>query len=137
MRGEEVTTIRKRCVNWLAAALVAAACSTPPPATVPPAAPPAKTLTVIAAGADGPVAGLRICASSLGGAQACAPTGADGIATLALAPGAYQVRSETPASQRRVGELVGADLTRGNASVRLEFERIRRISGTVTDPNKR
>ena len=131
-----MTPIRKRTVKWLLVTLMAAACSTPPPAVVPSAPAPAR-LQVIAAGADGPVAGLRVCASALSGAQSCLPTGPDGIATFALAPGTYQVRSETPASQRRLGELVGADLTRGNTSVRLEFEKVRRISGTITDVAKK
>ena len=128
-----MTAIRKTLVKWLGVALVAAACTGAPPAVVPPKSPPPARLTVIAVGADGPVGSLNVCASSLSGAQTCAPTGADGIATFSLAPGAYQVRADAPTSQRRVGELVGADLTRGNASVRLEFERIRRISGRITD----
>lgn len=133
MRGREVTSIRKAAVKWLAAAVVAAACSTPTPGVVPTAAPVRHKLQVVAAGADGPVSGLRVCAATLAGAQSCAPTGPDGIATFDLPVGAYQVRSEAPASQRRLGELVGADLTQGNASVRLQFEKIRRITGTITD----
>jgi sRNA-binding regulator protein Hfq len=136
MRGREVTSIRKAAVKWLILAVVAAACSAPP-AVVPSASPVTHRLQVVAGGSDGPVAGLRVCAVTLSGAQSCAPTGPDGIAGFALAPGAYQVRSEVPASQRRVGELVGADLTTGDASVRLEFEKIRRISGTITDPDKK
>ena len=137
MRGKEVTPIRKAAVKWLVVVLVASACSATPPAVVPSPTPPTHTLQVIAAGADGPVGGLRICAATLAGAQSCAPTGPDGIAKFTLAAGAYQVRSDVPTSQRRVGELAGADLTNGNASVRLEFERIRRISGTITDPNNK
>jgi hypothetical protein len=136
MRGSKVTSIRKAAVKWLVAAVAAAACS-PPPAVVPSATPVAHALTVIAAGADGPVAGLRVCASGLSGTQSCAPTGPDGTVAFTLPAGAYQIRSETPASQRRLGELVGADLYGGNASVRLEFERIRRISGTITDAAKK
>src|SRR5437588_5495202 len=136
MRGREVTPIRKRAVKWLAAALLASACSGPPPVVLPSIGAPAQAkLTVIAAGSNGPVSGLRICASALSGTQSCAPTGPDGIATFSLARATYQIRSETPPSQRRVGELVGADLTRGDASVRLEFEQIRRITGTITDPD--
>ncbi len=139
MQGRKVTAIRNagvRCliclIYLICAALVAASCTPEPPAVVP-TVPATKELKVIAAGADGPVAGLRVCASTISGAQTCGPTGPDGIATFKLAPGAYLVRSETPASQRRVGELVGADLTRGPASVRLAFEKIRRISGTIRD----
>ncbi len=117
----------------MAAALLVAACSAEPPSAVPPATPATKQLRVIAAGTDGAVAGLRVCASTISGAQTCAPTGPDGIATFRLVPGAYLVRSETPGSQRRVGELVAADLTKGDTSVRLEFEKIRRISGTIRD----
>ena len=134
MRGREVTAIRNARVKCLvAAALLVASCSAEPPAVIPTASPVTKQLTVIAAGTDGPVAGLRVCASTISGTQSCAPTGPDGIATFRLAPGAYLVRSETPSSQRRVGELVGADLTRSDTSVRLEFEKIRRISGTIHD----
>ena len=122
-----------RVVRWVIVAALAAACSTPPPAITPSSSPAAVKLTVVAAGADGPVAGLKVCAVPLNGAQTCGSTGADGIATFALAPAAYQIRSDPPASQRRVGELVGADLTHGPASVRLEFEKIRRISGRITD----
>lgn len=133
--GREVTSIRERAVRWLALAFLAAACSGPPPIALPSIVAPAQAkLTVIAAGSNGPVAGLRVCASGLTGAQSCAPTGPDGIATFSLARATYQIRSETPPSQRRVGELVGADLTRGDASVRLEFEQIRRISGRIADP---
>ena len=57
----------------------------------------------------------------------------DGTTTLSLRRATYQIRADAPASQRRVGELVGADLTQGDASVRLEFERVRHISGRVTD----
>jgi hypothetical protein len=128
-----VTAIRKRAVKWLAIALLAGACTGAPPAILGSPAPATHTLRVIAAGADGPVAGLRVCAAALSGAQSCAPTGPDGRAVFTLAAGAYQIRSEVPASQRRVGELVGADLTRGDASVRLEFEKIRRITGKITD----
>jgi len=134
MRGGTVTAIRNARVKCLiAVALIVASCSAEPPAVVPTLAPVTKELTVIAAGPDGPVADLRVCASSLGGAQRCTPTGPDGIAAFTLVPGVYLIRSETPASQRRVGELVGADLTNGPTSVRLEFERIRRISGTIRD----
>ncbi|HEY8648296.1 MAG TPA: carboxypeptidase-like regulatory domain-containing protein [Candidatus Limnocylindria bacterium] len=134
MRGGKVTAIRNARVKCLiAVALIVASCSAEPPAVVPTLAPVTKELTVIAAGPDGPVADLRVCASSLGGAQRCTPTGPDGIAAFTLVPGVYLIRSETPASQRRVGELVGADLTNGPTSVRLEFERIRRISGTIRD----
>ena len=132
-----MTPIRKAAVKWLAAAVVAAACSAPSPAVVPSAAPATHKLQVVAAGADGPVSGLRVCAATLAGVQSCAPTGPDGSATFDLPAGAYQVRSEVPASQRRVGQLVGADLTQANASVRLEFEKIRRITGTITDPAKK
>jgi hypothetical protein len=137
MRGGEVTSIGNATVKWLVVAVVGAACSGPPPAVGPSPSPVTHRLQVVAAGADGPVAGLRVCAVALSGAQTCAPTGPSGIAAFVLAAAAYQIRSETPASQRRVGELVGADLTRGDASVRLEFERIRRISGTISDPNNR
>jgi len=134
MRGGKVTAIRNARVKCLiAVALIVASCSAEPPAVVPTLAPVTKELTVSAAGPDGPVADLRVCASSLGGAQRCAPTGPDGIAAFTLVPGVYLIRSETPASQRRVGELVGADLTNGPTSVHLEFERIRRISGTIRD----
>jgi hypothetical protein len=119
-------------VKGLILAVAAAACSTPP-AVVPSPTPATHTLQVVAAGADGPVGALRICAVTLGGAQSCAPTGADGIAGFTLAAGVYQVRSDLPASQRRVGDLVGADLTTGNVTVRLLFEKIRRISGTIVD----
>ena len=132
-----MTSIRKAAVKWLAVAVIAAACSAQPPAVVPPASPVVHRLQVIAAGADGPVAGLRVCAATLSGAQSCAPTGPDGIASFSVAPGAYQIRAEAPASQRRVGELVGADLTKSDASVRLLFEKIRRISGTISDPDKK
>lgn len=131
-----MTSIRDAAVKWLVVAFVALSCSAPP-AVVPSPAPVTHKLRVIAAGADGPVAGLRVCAAALSGAQSCAPTGPDGIASFTLAAGAYQIRSEAPGSQRRVGELVGADLTKGDTSVRLEFEKIRRISGTITDPNKK
>ena len=133
-----MTPIRKTAVKWLALGLLAAACSTPIPAPVgPSAAPVTHVLRVIAAGTDGPVAGLRVCAVALAGTQACAPTGPDGVARLTVAAGTYQVRSETPPSQRRVGELVGADLTKGDTSVRLDFEKIRRIAGTIRDPGQR
>ena len=129
-----MTAIRNARVKCLiAVALIVASCSAEPPAVVPTLAPVTKELTVSAAGPDGPVADLRVCASSLGGAQRCTPTGPDGIAAFTLVPGVYLIRSETPASQRRVGELVGADLTNGPTSVHLEFERIRRISGTIRD----
>ena len=130
-----MTAIRNVPVKWLAlAALVSGACSAPAPATVAPTPTPVThELRVVAAGADGPVAALRVCAAGISGTQTCAPTGPDGVAVLQVTPGAYQVRSETPASQRRVGELVGADLTQGNASVRLDFEQIRRISGVIRD----
>lgn len=138
MRGREVTSVRKGLMNWIVPALLAAACSGPPPVVLPSIrVPAAAKLTVIAAGSNGPVAGLRVCASALSGTQSCAPTGPDGIATFTLARATYQIRAETPPSQRRVGELVGADLTGGDASVRLEFEQIRRISGTITDPDRK
>ena len=121
----------------LAVALVTGACSAPPPSIAPPPTAATHGLRVVAAGTDGPVAGLRVCASTLAGAQTCAPTGPDGIATFTLPAGAYQIRSEAPASQRRVGEHVGADLTNGDTSVRLEFEKIRRISGRITDPSEK
>jgi Carboxypeptidase regulatory-like domain len=141
-----VTPIRNVAVKLLGAVLVAAACAAPAPVVIPSPAPVTHKLQVIAAGADGPVAGLRVCAATLSGAQSCAPTGPDGTATFVLAADAYQVRSEVPASQRRVdadgvpvnplgAAAVGADLTRGDASVRLAFERIRRISGTISDVN--
>jgi hypothetical protein len=144
MRGREVTSIRKPAVKWLVAVVIAASCSAPAPAVVPSPTPVTHKLQVVAAGADGPVAGLRVCASTLSGAQSCAPTGADGTATFTLPADTYQVRSEVPASQRQLddqgapvntlgGAPVGADLTEGNASVRLAFERIRRISGRITD----
>src|SRR5258707_1427065 len=136
MRGREVPVTGKRPVKGLIAAPAATPCS-PPPGVVRPPSPARPRLQVVAAGADGPVAGLRVCAASLSGAQTCAPTGPDGIATFALPAGAYQIRSETPASQRRKGELVGADLYQGDASVRLEFEKIRRITGTYTDTAKK
>ena len=60
-----MTSIRKALVKWLVVAVVAAACSTPPPAILPSNTPQPAKLTVIAAGADGPVAGLKVCASSL------------------------------------------------------------------------
>lgn len=128
-----MAAIRNARVKWLVAALVVASCSAEPPAVVPSATPVSRQLRVIAAGTDGPVGGLRVCASTISGSQTCAPTGPDGIATFRLGPGAYLIRSETPSSQRRVGELVGADLTTGDTSVRLEFEKIRRISGTIRD----
>lgn len=118
--------------------LVGAACTTAPPIGVPASpTPTTHQLRVVAAGADGPVASLRVCASTLSGAQSCAATGPDGTAGFTLAPGAYQIRSDAPASQRRVGELVGADLTKGDASVRLDFERIRHIGGRITDVNEK
>ncbi len=119
----------------LIAAVIGLSCSAPAPAVVATPAPTPAThrLQVVAAGADGPVAGLRVCASTLSGVQTCAPTRPDGTVTFDLPAGAYQVRSELPASQRRTGELAGADLTAADGSVRLEFERIRRISGTVRD----
>src|SRR4029079_3104845 len=128
--------------------VAAASCSAPAPAVVPSPTAVTHRLQVVAAGADGPVSGLRVCASALSGAQSCAPTGADGRATFTLPPDAYQVRSEVPASQRQLddqgapvntqgGVPVGADLTQGDASVRLAFERIRRISGTITDRDKK
>jgi hypothetical protein len=129
--------MRNGLVKSVLLAVCAAACSAPPPAVLPSASPVTHKLQVVAAGSDGPVGGLRVCAVALSGAQSCAPTGPDGVASFTLGAGAYQVRSETPASQRRVGELVGADLTTGDASVRLAFEKVRRISGTVTDPNTR
>ena len=132
-----MTAIRKTAVKWLAVALVAVACTAPPPSVVPSRGPQPAKLTVIAGGADGPIAGLNVCAVALSGAQSCAPTGADGIATFSLAPATYRVRAEAPTSLRRLGELVGADLTHGDASVRLEFERIRRISGRITDTAKK
>ena len=133
-----MTLIRKGAVKWLVLVLCALSCSGPPPVVLPSILAPAQAkLTVIAAGSNGPVSGLRVCAAALSGAQSCAPTGPDGIATFSLPRATYQIRSETPPSQRRVGELVGADLTNGDASVRLEFEQIRRISGTITDPNKK
>src|SRR5579859_7442144 len=120
MRGREVTSIRKGAVKWLALVLCALSCSGPPPVALPSIVAPAQAkLTVIAAGSNGPVAGLRVCAVALSGAQSCAPTGPDGIAAFSLARATYEIRSETPPSQRRVGELVGADLTTGDASVRL------------------
>lgn len=128
-----MTAIRNARVKWVVAALVVASCTAEPPAVAPSATPVTRQLRVIAAGADGPVGGLRVCASTISGTQTCAPTGPDGIASFRLGPGAYLVRSETPSSQRRVGELVGADLTKGDTSVRLEFEKIRRISGTIRD----
>jgi hypothetical protein len=141
-----VTVIRKDIVKWLVVGVIAAACSAPAPAVVPSSGPATHKLEVVAAGADGPVAGLRVCAATLSGTQTCAPTGADGIASFTLPTGTYQVRSEAPASQRRVdvdgvpagpqgGAPAGADLTRGDASIRLQFEKVRRISGTITDPN--
>jgi hypothetical protein len=137
MRGREVTSIRNAAVKWLVVSVIAAACSAQAPAVLPSPTPVTHKLQVIAAGADGPVAGLKVCATALSGTQSCAPTGADGIAAFTLAAGAYQVRADPPASQRRVGELVGADVTKGDMSVRLEFEKIRRISGTITDPNRK
>src|SRR2546421_7377225 len=135
MRGTEVTPMPRRALGWIGLGLLAVACSTPAPAPVAPsAAPVAHVLKVIAAGPDGAVAGLRVCAVALAGAQSCAPTGPDGVATLTLAAGTYQVRSETPASQRRVGGLGGADPPKREAPVRLEFEKIRRIAGTIRDP---
>src|SRR5438045_1179753 len=146
MRAWELTAVRKAGVKWLAAGLLAASCSAPVPAVVPSPQPARHRLLVVAAGADGPVAGLRVCASTLSGTQSCAPTGPDGTVAFALPPDAYQVRSEVPASQRRLdaagapvnalgGAPVGADLTGGDASVRLAFEKIRRISGTISDVN--
>ena len=99
-----MTPIRKTAVKWLGLGLLAAACSAPVPAPVT-SSPAAAThvLKVIAAGTDGAVAGLRVCAVALAGTQSCAPTGPDGVATLTVTAGTYQVRSEAPASQRRVG----------------------------------
>lgn len=116
----------------LGLALVAAGCGAPP-VVVPSASPTRHLLRVVAAGADGPLAGLRVCAVPLRGAPTCAPTGSDGTASLRVAPGAYQVRSDLPEGQRRIGELVGVDLTAADASARLLFERTRRIAGTVRD----
>ena len=132
MRGVEVPLSGKGSVKWAFVLLAFAGCSAPP-VVVPSAQPVTRELRVVAAGADGPVAALRVCALALSGAQSCAPTGPDGIAAFRLPPGAYQVRSEAPFSQRRVGELVGVDLTSTDASVRLDFEKIRRISGTISD----
>ncbi len=98
------------------AALLVVSCSAQPPAVTPSPSPATKQLRVIAAGADGPVAGLRVCATTVSGTQTCAPTGPDGIASFRLAPGAYLVRSETPPSQRRLGELLGADLTTADSA---------------------
>ena len=137
MPGREVTPIRKTAVKCVILGVLAAACAAPPPVVAPSPTPVTHSLKVVAAGATGPVAGLRVCAATLSGVQSCAPTGPDGVATFSLAAGTYQIRSETPPSQRRVGELVGADLTTGDSSVRLEFETIRRISGTITDPGQK
>ncbi|HVR88970.1 MAG TPA: carboxypeptidase-like regulatory domain-containing protein [Candidatus Limnocylindria bacterium] len=90
-------------------------------------------LHVIATGASGPVAGLRVCAVPLSGPESCAATGPDGTVALALVPAVYQVRSDAPAGQRRSGDLAGADLYPGDATVRLGFEPVRRIAGTVRD----
>src|SRR5258708_28954923 len=98
MRGREVPVMRKTTVKWLIAALAATSCSAPP-SVVPPASPASHRLQVVAAGADGPVAGLRVCAASLSGAQTCAPTGPDGIATFALPAGADPVPPQPPSSQ--------------------------------------
>src|SRR5258708_22044930 len=119
---------RRSARTLLATALVAAACTAPPPAVVPSKSPPPAKLTVTAVGADGPLAGLNVCAVPLTGTQSCAPTARDGTATFSLARATYQIRSDMPQSQRRVGELVGADLTQGDASGRLQFERVRHIS---------
>jgi len=137
MPSREVTLIRKTLVKWLLVAVVAAACSTPPPAVVPSKSPPPAKLAVTAVGADGPLTGLNVCAVPLTGPQTCAPTGTGGIATLSLARATYQIRADAPSSQRRVGDLVGADLTQGDASVRLEFERVRKITGRITDTSAR
>src|SRR3979409_2253207 len=105
MRGREVTAIRKAAVKWMILAVVGVGCSAPP-AVVPSASPVTHRLQVVAGGTDGPVAGLRVCAVTLSGAQSCAPTGPDGIAGFALAPGADQVRSGAPAGPRRGGAVL-------------------------------
>ena len=121
-------------VKWLVVAVLAAACTAPAVLRSP--VPVRHRLEVVAAGADGPVAGLRVCAAAISGARSCALTGPDGVAAFTLAAGAYQIRSEAPPSQRRVGEQVGADLTSGDTAVRLRFERVRRISGAISDPER-
>ena len=68
MRRRDVTSIRKAVVKWLVAGVIAGSCSAPAPAVVPSPTPVTHKLQVVAAGADGPVAGLRICASTLSGA---------------------------------------------------------------------
>lgn len=126
-----------KLMPWLAAMVLAATCSTPTPAAPPDGDRPdhdvSHALRVITAGTGGPIAGLRVCAAPLSGAETCAATGSDGTVTLRLAPAVYQVRSDTPAGQRRKGDLVAADLHAGDAAVTLEFEAIRRLSGTVRD----
>jgi len=112
-----VTSIRKPAVKWLVAVLIAASCSAPAPAVIPSPTPVTHRLQVVAAGADGPVAGLRVCASTLSGAQSCAPTGADGTATFTLPADTYQVRSEVPASQRQLDDQGAPVNTLGGAPV--------------------
>ena len=138
-----MTSIRKPAVKWLVAVLIAASCSAPAPAVIPSPTPVTHRLQVVAAGADGPVAGLRVCASTLSGAQSCAPTGADGTATFTLPADTYQVRSEVPASQRQLddqgapvntlgGAPVGADLTQGNCSRAVAMGILHTTSGRCT-----
>ena len=124
-----------RSVKWLAAALLAGACTSPGPAVAPSpsASPVTHLIRVVTAGADGPVGGLEVCAVAFSGARTCGPTGPDGTVALRVAPGVYQVRAQTPQSQRPVGELTAADAVAGDAGVRLQFERIRRITGALRD----
>lgn len=121
----------------VAALLLAASCTAGPPAA-PTASlvPVVHTLRVLALGADGPVSGERVCAIPIAGPDRCADSGSAGSATLALAPGAYLVRMTAPAGQRETGDRVAADLSTGDASVTLRFERVRTLGGAVRDEAK-
>ena len=125
---------RMRTVNWLAVvALAAASCAQAGEPPDPHRDVPAHVLRIIAAGTGGPVTALVVCAVPISGAESCATTGPDGTTTLSLAPAVYQVRAVAPAGLRRVGDLASADLYLGDATVRLQFEAVRRIAGTVRD----
>jgi len=121
----------------VAALLLAASCAaTSPPAPPVSPTPIVHTLRVLALGGGGPLDGARVCAIALAGSERCATTGSAGSATLPLAPGAYLVRMAAPAGQRETGERVAADLSTGDASVTLRFERVRTIAGAVRDAAK-
>lgn len=116
-------------VVLLLAVSCTAAPSPPPPSASP--SPVVHALRVLALGGDGPIDGTRVCAIALAGSERCATTGSAGSAMLTLAPGAYLVRMDAPAGQRETGDRVAADLSGGDASVTLHFERVRSIGGTL------